>query len=253
METVDKNKFISVKNVWGILKNNWVIITWCAVIGVIAAAIISFVFMTPKYSSSSDLLVNQKVDNNSVQYAVQQADLQAINTYKDILKKPIILNEVLKELKEKDNYAGNVESLSEAISISNSTNSQVVTITATDANAYVAADMANAVAKVFKDKIKTIMKVNNVTIVSTAKAKTTPVSPNKKLNIALGLVAGALIGVIIGVVKDLMDNTVKDTEFLTDDLALTNLGLVYHIENRDYQIVEVLEDSSEDEDDTRRV
>nr|WP_276535458.1 GNVR domain-containing protein [Ligilactobacillus apodemi] len=111
--------------------------------------------------------------------------------------------------------------------------------------------MANAVAKVFKDKIKTIMKVNNVTIVSTAKAKTTPVSPNKKLNIALGLVAGALIGVIIGVVKDLMDNTVKDTEFLTDDLALTNLGLVYHIENRDYQIVEVLEDSSED--DTRRV
>ena len=43
-----------------------------------------FLFIEPKYNSSIDILVNQKENNAQVQYAAQQADLQVINTYKDV-------------------------------------------------------------------------------------------------------------------------------------------------------------------------
>lgn len=256
METKERGNFVSVGKAWEILKKNWILITSGAVIGGLLALVISFIFMVPKYSASSDILVNQKVDNTSVQYAVQQADLQAINTYKDILKKPIILDAVLKELKQKNNYAGNMDDLKKAIAISNSTNSQVVTVTATDTNAYTAADMANMIADVFKRKIKTVMKVDNVTIVSKATVDTKPVSPNKKLNLLIGLAVGALIGIFVGVIKDLMDTTVKGSEFL-DELGLVNLGVAYHISgkhnNRNYRVVDIIDERDNSNDTQRRV
>ena len=94
----------------------------------------------------------------------------------------------------------------------------------TDDNAYVAADIANAVGKVFSKKIKKMMQVNNVTIVSNAKVNTTPVSPNKGKNVFLGAILGAFVGFMIIYFKELTDKTVKDSSFLTDNLGLTNIG-----------------------------
>lgn len=87
------------------------------------SSVLTFSFITPKYSSNIDILVNQKANNEQVQYAAQQADLQVINTYKDVLTKPIILTPVLKEVKRIDNYQGNLGALSNAIKVSNQTNS----------------------------------------------------------------------------------------------------------------------------------
>ncbi|WP_281165673.1 YveK family protein [Liquorilactobacillus sicerae] len=214
-----------VKLLW---KNIWGIIAW-GVIGILIALGVSFIFMTPKYSATIDLLVNQKVDNSALQYNVQQADLQAINTYKDVLTKPVILSPVLKQVKQQDNYAGSLADLESAVSISNETNSQVVSVTVTDTNAYTAADIANTIGKVFSKKIKKMMKVDNVTVVTKAKADTSPVSPIIKLNVLIGFVVGILIGIALIVVRDLLDTSVRDEKFLTEDLGLTSLGFVSHM------------------------
>ncbi|AUJ32056.1 MAG: Wzz/FepE/Etk N-terminal domain-containing protein [Liquorilactobacillus nagelii] len=209
------------KNIWGIL-------IW-GILGIILALGISFVFMTPKYSATIDLLVNQKVDNSALQYNAQQADLQAINTYKDVLTKPVILTPVLKQVKQQDNYTGSLSSLENSISITNETNSQVISVTVTDTNAYTAADLANTIGKVFSSKIKKMMKINNVTVVTEAKADTTPVSPKIKLNILIGFVLGLLVGIALIVIRDLLDTTVRDEKFLTDELGMTSLGFISHI------------------------
>ncbi|PAY59144.1 chain-length determining protein, partial [Ligilactobacillus salivarius] len=180
----------------------------------------------PKYNSSIDILVNQKENNAQVQYAAQQADLQVINTYKDVLTKPIILTSVLKEVKRTDNYQGNLSTLEKSVKVLNQTNSQVITVSVTDKNAYVAVDVANTIGKVFAKKVKKMMQVDNVTIVSNAKVNTTPVSPNKKLSALIGVVVGLLLGILFAIVKELTDKTVKDSGFLTDELGLTNIGSV---------------------------
>ncbi|WP_270503322.1 YveK family protein [Ligilactobacillus salivarius] len=243
MSRKDDETIIDLRQLMIVLKSNVVtIITWM-ILGLVVALGSVFFLIEPKYSSSIDILVNQKANNAQVQYATQQADLQAINTYKDVLTKPIILTPVLKEIKNTDNYQGNLNSLAKSIKVSNQTNSQVVTVTVTDKNAYVAADIANTVGKVFAKKVKKMMQVDNVTIVSDAKVNSKPVSPNKKLFALAGVVLGLFIGVAIAFIKEFTDKTIKDISFLTDELGLTNIGSVYHLDinEDDYGAVKVID------------
>lgn len=249
------NTEFNINMVLTIIKKNLFSILFWIVLGEIVSSILTFSFITPKYSSNIDILVNQKANNAQVQYAAQQADLQAINTYKDVLTKPIILSPVLKEAKRTDNYQGNLSTLEKSIKVSNQTNSQVVTVTVTDKNAYVAADIANTIGKIFTKKVKKMMQVDNVTIVSKAKVNNKPVSPNKKLYALMGLLVGLIIGTSIAFIKEFTDKTVKDSNFLTDELGLTNIGSVYHLDinDNDYGIVEVIarnkiSDSDDDEE-----
>ena len=72
-----------------------------------------------------------------------------------------------------------------------------------------------------------------------------------------GLIIGIIIGIAIAVIKELRDTTVKDTDFLTKELGLTNLGAIYHIssDNQDYGLVKIFEknESVPENGDERRV
>lgn len=225
-------------------KNLFSIIAW-AVVGLIISLVVLFIFIEPKYSATTDILVNQKNDNVQTQYAAQQADLGAVTTYEDILKRSVILSPVLKEVKARDNYKGSLGDLQKSVSVSNETNSKIISVTVTDKDAYTAADIANTVAKTFKEKIVKMMKIDNVTIVSSAKPNATPVFPKKTLGALGGIVLGALIGVAIAIVRELTDKTVKDMNFLTDEVGLTSLGTVFHIEDDSFAAVEVLNKNRE--------
>lgn len=242
MNKKDETTILDIGYVLLILKKNIISIFVWVIFGLIVSMGIVFLFIEPKYSSNVDILVNQKANNAQVQYAAQQADLQAINTYKDVLTKPIILSPVLKEVRRTDNYQGSLSTLEKSIKVSNQTNSQVVTVTVTDKDAYVAADIANTIGKVFTKKVKKMMQVDNVTIVSKAKVNNRPVSPNKKLYALMGLLVGLIIGASIAFIKELTDKTVKDSSFLTDELGLTNIGSVYHLDinDSDYGVVKVI-------------
>lgn len=229
---------------------------------VIAFGVAEFV-ITPKYTSETQILVNQKNDdsNSAVAYQNQQADVQMISTYKDIITNEVVLKQAKHDLanptktvkpaqkakyrtladgskrlvkvaqpaKTKTTghgYDVTVKELKNSISISNEQNSQVFALSVESDDPDKSAAMANEVASVFKTKIKKIMSVNNVTIVSKATANDQKTSPNIKLFILIGLVLGLLISVGYAFAIELMDTTVQDESFLTETLGLTNLGHV---------------------------
>ena len=210
-------------------KNIKNIVLW-GILGLIISFIVSLVFITPKYSSSVDILVSQKDgENQQDSYNMQQADLQAINTYKDVIQKDIILKPVYNLVKKQDNYSGSYDNFKSSIDIKNESNSQVFTVAVKDDNPYVAADIANNIGKTFKKKIKAMMKVNNVSIVSKAVPDSQAVFPNKKLFSLVGFTIGLLLGIVISFIKDLFNTTVQSNDFLTEDLNLISLGVVSHI------------------------
>ncbi|MBJ7687550.1 capsular biosynthesis protein [Weissella confusa] len=261
---------IDLGRLWLIVRRNW---TFMLALGVIAGGVafgVSKFLIHPQYSSSAALLVNRKQDNAQagVQYADQQADVQIINTYKDIITRPIILNTVVNDLtkphKEQiqaavpaqyttdefgekvqtvpaqpakyklvaakyDNTDLNSDSVAKMISISNQTNSQVFSVNVKSGDATMSKDIANTIAEVFKDKVASIMSVSNVSIVSKATTNSTPVAPNVKLITLAGLILGVFAGFAWGFIKEVTDRTVKDLEFLTNDLKLTNLGVIGYI------------------------
>ncbi|MEY8661352.1 Wzz/FepE/Etk N-terminal domain-containing protein [Ligilactobacillus faecis] len=237
---------INLNKILRLVKENMLSITLWMVMGLFTALITIMFIVTPKYSATIDLLVNQKSDNQQAQYTMQQADLQSINTYKDILKKSVILDPVLKQANKKDNYKGNLKELQSSISVANEVNSQVISVSVVDTNPYVARDIANMIGETFTKKIKKMMEVDNVTIVTKAVANTKPISPNKKLYLLIGMIIGFGTGFIIALVKDFFDVTVKSVEFL-EDLGLINLGMVYHISDssngRNNRVVNIIEDT----------
>lgn len=243
MNYIEKSKInnITLLDLFKIIRNKILTILGWTVFGGILSIIITFFFLTPKYDATIDILVNQKNENKQDQYSTQQADLQAVNTYKDILQKPIVLENVVKDAQKKDNYDGNVSALKDSMSVKNEVNSKVISVTIRDKNSYVAADLANMIGNVFTKKIKKIMDINNVTIVSKARKSSTPVFPNKKISILLGILLGLVVGIIIVVIKELFDTTIKSVEQL-NDMNLINLGSVFHIEDRpdDFKAVKVV-------------
>ena len=215
------------------------LVIWTLLAGVIGFAIAQFVVI-PKYTATTEILVNQKHsnDNNGQAYNNQQADIQMINTYKDIITNQVILSKASRELKNPQQvsrttmtkgYDMSTAELKDAISVSTQQNSQVFSLEVKTDSPAKSAAVANTVANVFKKQIKKIMSVNNVTIVSKAGVPTSPSFPNKKLFALAGAVLGLLLSFLYILIGELLDTSIHDDDYLVNELGLTNLGQVSHI------------------------
>lgn len=138
-------------------------------------------FAEPIYQKSAQLLISQSetAAGNRLENQTIQADLQLVSTYSTIIMSPRILNEVSKALE--GSY--DVAELSEILSVSNATNSQIIEINAYHQSPKIAAKIANTTANVFSEEIPKIMNIDNVTILAEGAVlpQETPARPNKFL------------------------------------------------------------------------
>lgn len=232
---MDSEQTISMTQVLGIMRKRMRTIVITTLLVTLAAAFVTFFVMTPKYTSTTELLVNRKLSSNMQGAALQQnqADVQMISTYKDIITSPTVLKGVSQQVNNYPGYPGSVDGLKGAISVSNQQNSQVFSVTVKTSDARTSAAIANSTAKVFKKKIVKIMSVNNVSVVSKATPNFTAVSPRNKLNILVGFVFGIVLGVAFAIIRELSDKTVSDEDFISNELGLTSLGIVNEIDAKD--------------------
>ncbi|QFV01137.1 YveK family protein [Limosilactobacillus pontis] len=231
------NNTIDLSRLMAILRKHFkMLIVWTLLAGVLGFVVAQFV-VVPKYTATTEILVNQKRsnDNNGQAYNNQQADIQMINTYKDLITNQVVLNKVSHQLNSAKvvreygrSYNMPVSELKDAISINTQQNSQVFSVAVKTDDPNLSAATANTIAQVFKKQIKKIMSVNNVTIVSRAAAPDSPSFPNVKLFTLAGAVLGLLLSAIYLIIKELMDTTIKDDDFMTKELGLTNLGHIKH-------------------------
>ena len=213
---------ISLVELFSILRKRLGMIIGLSLFGLILSFSITFFVITPQYSSTTQMLVSQTESSQPIQQGDINTNLQLINTYKDIIKGPVILDDVREEL-ELDLTHGE---LSNKIQVVSDAASQVFSLKVTDTTPYQAAEIANKTAEVFQKNIDQIMNVDNVTVISVAIPDTNPVSPNKTLNLAIGLLLGLMSGIGLAFVLEFLDTTVKDPKFVTDEVGWTNLGSI---------------------------
>ena len=249
------------------------LIIWTLLAGVLGYVVAQFV-VVPKYTATTEILVNQKHESNDngQAYNNQQADIQMINTYKDIITNQVILSKASKQLKnsvhvikpaQKAVYRTNADGtrrlikeaqpavverggksynlstadLKKAINVQTQQNSQVFSLQVKTDDPQESAVVANTVSNVFKQQIKKIMSVNNVTIVSRASTPDEPSFPNKKLFALAGAILGLILSFLYILIGDLMDTSVHGDDYLANEVGLINLGHVNHIEmSRDFKV-----------------
>lgn len=257
--TIDLTQFLRICR-----KHIWALILWSVGLALVGWGIANFI-MQPKYTSSTQILVNQKGNKNdpNAAYTNQQANMQLVTTYKDIVTSNVILKEAASRLQnpvkvvrkaqpakyrtdpdtgerklvrkarpaEVDRsgkaYSVTASQLQGAISVATQQQSQVFSISAEADTPAKAKAEANTVAEVFRDRIKTIMDVNNVTIVAPA-TNGTQSSPNVKLFTLAGFVIGLVLSFAVIMIREMSDTAIRDDEYLTNTLGLTNLGQIAH-------------------------
>lgn len=220
-ETVDLAKLFK------IIRKRIVMIIIFSSLGLIISGAIAFKFITPMYQVKTQLLVHSSRENNQNTAQEIQGNIQIINTYNEILVSPVVLDQVINRI----HLNTNVGDLQKNVKLSTETDSQVITMAVQNEDKFKARDIANTTVDVFKNEVSRIMNVDNVAVLAPASVTPNmgPVSPNKKLSMAIGTFAGLMIGLIIAILLDFFDKTIKNVQDLEDLLALPVLGEIPEI------------------------
>lgn len=263
------NNVLELRQLWHIIQKHFFALIFMAIIGACAGYGVAKFVIAPTYSASTSMLVNRSADDTSTATANlsdQQADVQLINTYKNLIISSNVLGTVSDKLENpapivvqkakdavyetladgtrrlvtpaqkeitkpsnKTKYQLSVDELKSMVTITSQQNSQVFSINVKSKDPKLAADVANEVADVFKDKIGGFMKINNVSIIDSAKANKKPVSPNTNLFTVAGLVALGGITFLYMLIKELSDTTIKSPDEVSQLFGMTNLGVIGHV------------------------
>lgn len=210
-------------------KRAWLIISIMVVVCILAG-IYSLYIKTPIYEASTKIIVNQTpTQATSVQLDLNQinTNIQLINTYKEIIKTPAILDIVVKNYPQ---FNITTEELLKKINVSSVNNTQVMTLVVQDNSYQRAAEIVNAISIVFKQEIPSLFNVQNVSILNEAKVNPPvepgPVSPNVLLNMAIAFIVSLLIGLGISFLLEYLDDTLKTEEDIEKYLGLPTIAMI---------------------------
>ena len=214
---------VSLRDLTALIKQRLGMIIGFGLIGLVLAAIYTFLIVTPQYESKTQLLVNRAGDEaNGLVLNDINSNVQMINTYKDIIEGPVILGSVIEWL----NLPYSVEKLAEQVTISANEDSQVFSLTVTSPDPDEAAEIANEIALTFQSNVVEIMNIENVQIISEAVPDPDPVSPHVVNNLLIGLGVGLLAGFGVAMLRYAMAKTIDDYQYVTQTIGWPNLGAI---------------------------
>src|SRR5690625_4482633 len=120
---------LNLEDILDVVKKNLImILSLTLLFGALAAFATAFL-MTPQYEANTQILVSQTQEGDaSVNNQEIQANLQLINTYRDIIKSPTVLDDVITNL----DLRLNSNILAEKVQVNNESQSQVVNVVVQD-------------------------------------------------------------------------------------------------------------------------
>ncbi|QED49210.1 YveK family protein [Cytobacillus dafuensis] len=225
---------IRIQEILRIIRKRLLLVVSITLLSVLISGIISYLFLTPIYESSTQLLINKTKSEQPTGSTINvQENLELINTYRVIIKSPAILDLVKNEM----NLDRSIKELSDQVSISSEQNSQVVNLTVQDTDQKNAVEIANTIARVFQNEVKVIMNVDNVTILSTAnvEASQEPIKPRPILNMLITFTASLLAMIGIVFLLEYFDDTIKSENDIKSFLELPILGSIPLKTIKDFQ------------------
>jgi len=211
-----------------ILRKNWLVIVVLTLVGLGAAAAYSLT-RTPEFESSSTVFVSTQ--GSTVQELQQGSSFtQArINTYVGLATAPVVLNPVIAEL----GLDVTARTLAESVSVAAPLNSTLITVTVTDPDPVMAADIANAIAASLATAVPQLEPESadgtspvRLTRVSDAQPALSPSSPNVPLNLALGVLVGLALGIGVAVLRTVLDNKVRNPRDAAQITAAPSIGAI---------------------------
>jgi capsular exopolysaccharide synthesis family protein len=194
------------------VRRSWVAVIALTILGVLVGVTITFL-QTPTYVANAQLFVAvSAATRNTVELYNGGNYIQGqVKSYSEVIDSPEVLEPVLAHL----NLTMSPEALARKVGVTIPLDTVLMELSVKDTSPTRARDIANEIARQFSVMIQALetppgLKVSGVRVSVTRWATTplTPVTPRKKLNLALGLLAGLALGCCVAVARESVDRRV---------------------------------------------
>ena len=206
MEEIDLKEFVML--FWD-RKVSIILIT---IIFMLIGIIYSVGFVTPKYTSSTTLLLATSESSNSKTNTITTSDItlnsKLVSTYSELVKSKNVTRQVISNLGI-DETEGELRN---SITVSSVKDTELIKISVTDKNATNAYNIANEIAKVFTQKVSEIYNINNVQVLDQAEISSVPSNINHTKDVIMFTFVGLFVAIVFVLVANMLDTTIKSSE-----------------------------------------
>ena len=216
---------ISLVELWQGIKKRLVPIILLTIALAASVTALSYFLITPKYEAQATVIVGKnKSDTTSdtLQYNDVLMSQRLVDTYTVIMESQSIREQIVDDL----DLNVTSEDLKDMISINPVKDTEIIQVTVKDTIPERAMDIANQSLEIFEQEIQSIMQLDNVQVLDSARMPETPVEPRFIRNGILAGMIGLMLGVAIAVLAELTDSTIKDEE---DIKSMTNIPIIGQI------------------------
>ncbi len=213
-ENTKNNEIDLMQSVRAVIKRWWIVLL-ATVLGGFIAFGYTYVYVSPTYTSTAMMYVDGSSSVNVGSGSINLGDLNLakslIDTYRVILKSRLNLEKVIKE----GQFRYSPEQLYGMIAVNSVDETEIFSISVTSGNAQEACDIANTIVKVLPQTISEVISASNVKVVDMAIVPTSRSGPGYSNRTFTGAIVGFLLSVVAIVIYDVLDNTVKNDQWLT--------------------------------------
>ena len=158
--------------------------------------------IAPTYTASTSIYLTPQIsESGSLDYNSQMANSKLVSNVVELMTQNNIMSEVAKNV-----GLESAESVKSMVSVSNDSNTEIITVTATTNDPKLSKAIANDTVNTFITRMQKNLNVSNIEVVDKAKLSYIPSGPNVKKN--------AMISGVVGyaVLKFLLDNRLRTKE-----------------------------------------
>ena len=224
-----EEQVISLSEIFEALKKRWIMIVAITLTATIISGVISFFVINPVYEASTKVFIGKEESDDA---AYNSSDInmyqQLLQTYAQAIKTKDLVNRAISELSYDELEASSVV---DALTVNPISSTQILEIKYKSKDAEEAKDVLKGITDEFIVTAKELVPNGNVRVIEEVELPENPVSPNKKMNIAIAFLLGLMVSVGLVFLLEYLDNTYKNKDQLEKELGIPVLGAIPDIES----------------------
>lgn len=218
-----EEQVISIEEIFEALKKRWKMIALITIVATVISGVFSFFIIDPVYEASTKLFVGKEENSEEVYNSNDIAMYQKLlKTYSETIKTRDLLTSAIKDSK----YDLEIGAVSSALTVVPVADTQILQIKYQSKDPKEAEIVLKAISNNFIKTAKELVPNGNVRTIEAVEMPEKPVSPNKKMNIAIAFLLGLMVSVGLVFLLEYLDNTYKTKEQLEKELELPVLGVI---------------------------
>lgn len=218
-----EEQVISLSEIFEALKKRWIMIVAITLVATIISGVLSFFVIDPVYESSTKVFIGKEESDDA---AYNSSDInmyqQLLQTYAQAIKTKDLSSRALKGL----SYDLEASDVVAGLTVNPITSTQILEIKYKSKDPKEAKDVLKNVTDEFIVTAKELVPNGNVRVIEEVELPENPVSPNKKMNIAIAFLLGLMVSVGLVFLLEYLDNTYKNKDQLEKELDIPVLGII---------------------------